>query len=505
MKKTIAVLLLFLPLAAAPGLTGCAARGRATAGIPARAADCIEYLRADLGRIFSDPALAGSQWSVEVLSLDRGDVLFELDPTRLVMPASNNKILTAAAALTRLGPEFRYETRLLAHGAVEEGTLRGDLIVVGSGDPTTAPRFHDGDPFGVFREWAALLRERGIHRIAGAIVGDGRAFPPPLIGRGWEWDDLAYGYAAPVSALQFNENAYTLEVAPGEAEGLPAAARCLPLPDYVRLDARVTTAAAGARGTLAIQRGEQSESIIVRGSIALQTKPDRTTLAVESPTHYYLAALTKVFQEEGIDAAGAGIRALDGTDEAIPAGAELLSRHLSPPLSEILKPLLKTSQNLYAETLVRTLGLAARRDGSFDAGRQVLQESLSAMALPPGTYAYADGSGLSRHNLLSADQLVRVLRYMYRHPYFPHFYDALPIAGVDGTIRGRLKGTKAENNVRGKTGTIAYVRCLSGYVRTGEGEMLAFAMLANNFLAPNRAVEYVQDSALERLANFRRH
>lgn len=504
MKKTIALFLL-VPLAAAPGLTGCAARGRAAAGVPARAADSLEYLRADLGRIFADPALAGSQWSVEVLSLDRGEILFAFDATRLVMPASNNKILTAAAALTRLGPEFRYETRLLARGAVEEGTLQGDLIVVGSGDPATAPGFHDGDPFGVFRQWAALLRDRGIRRIAGAIVGDGRAIPPPLIGRGWEWDDLAYAYAAPVSALQFNENAYTLEVAPGEAEGLPATARCLPLPDYVKLDARVTTAPAGTRGTLAIQRGEESESIIVHGSIALQAKPDRTTLAVEIPTRYYLAALKKALQEEGIDAAGAEIRVLDGTDEAIPTGTELWSKHLSPPLSEILKPLLKVSQNLYAETLVRTLGLAARQDGSFDAGRQVVQESLSAMALVPGTYAYADGSGLSRHNLVSADHLIRVLRYMYRHPYFPYFYDALPIAGVDGTIRGRLKGTKAENNVRGKTGTIAYVRCLSGYVRTGEGEMLAFAMLANNFLAPNRAVEYVQDSALERLANFHRN
>jgi D-alanyl-D-alanine carboxypeptidase/D-alanyl-D-alanine-endopeptidase (penicillin-binding protein 4) len=483
---------------------GCAARTRATTAIPERPADSLDYLRPDLERIFADQNFADAQWGVEVLSLDRGDVLFERNATRLYMPASNNKVLTTAAALIRLGPDYRYETQILVNGDMMEGVLKGDLIIVGNGDPTTAPRFHDGDPFRVFKEWASRLKEKGIRKIDGGIVGDARAFPPPLIGRGWEWDDLAYGYAAPVSALQFNENLYTIEIIPADAEGAPAAARCLPFSDYVSIDAKVTTIAPGGSGRLEIQRGEPRESLIIRGTVAKQAGPDRTTMAVESPSSYYLAALKKTLQDEGIDVINASIRSLDGSDAAIPATAQLLWKHASPPLSEILKPLLKVSQNLYAETLTRTLGLVLRHDGSFTAGSEAVQEALESMAIQKGSYSYADGSGLSRQNLVTADMMVRIFKFMYRHKYFPYFYDALPIAGIDGTIRGRLKGTKAENNVHGKTGSIAYVRCLSGYVRTADGETLAFAMIANNFLVSSRAAEYVQDSALERLANFRR-
>jgi PBP4 family serine-type D-alanyl-D-alanine carboxypeptidase len=178
---------------------------------------------------------------------------------------------------------------------------------------------------------------------------------------------------------------------------------------------------------------------------------------------------------------------------------------MSPPLSEIVKPLLKISQNLYAETLARTLGLVLSKRGSFESGRMNVQEALRRMGIEPGTYSYVDGSGLSRLNLLSADLLVRLFRFVYHQPYFPAFYDALPIAGVDGTIAQRMKGTRAENNARAKTGTLLQVRSLSGYVHTADGEMLAFSMIANNFLVSSAAAEYVQDRAVERLAAFTRN
>jgi len=471
---------------------------------PGAAGDSLAYLRNDLARIFSDQNFASAQWGAAVISLDRGDILFEQNATRLYMPASNNKILTAASALVRLGPDFGFETRISADGAVSDGVLKGNLIITGAGDPTLAPRFHENEPFRVFKEWAARLKEQGIRRIEGAVVGDDRAFPAPLLGRGWEWDDLTYGYAAPVSALQFNENLYTVEIAPGEAEGAPAAVACSPLPDHVSIDARVTTIAEGSRGRLEIQRGERGESLVIRGTIAAKADRDTTTVAARLPTQYFLAALKKTLQEEGIDLTGAVLRAAVESDPAIPGAGKLLWTHTSPTLAEILKPLLKVSQNLYAETLMRTLGLVVNGRGGFDEGREAVQEILERMAIPRGTYAYVDGSGLSRQNLISADLLIRIFKFMYRNRNFAAFYDALPVAGVDGTIRGRLRGTKAENNVHGKTGTIAYVRCLSGYVKTVDGEMLAFAMIANNFLASNQAAEYVQDAALERLANFRR-
>lgn len=204
---------------------------------------------------------------------------------------------------------------------------------------------------------------------------------------------------------------------------------------------------------------------------------------------------------EGVDVSHCRIRRVRNirTD-----GMRLLWIHFSPPLSEIIKPVLKLSQNLYAETLTRTLGLVLGRSGSFADGKEIVEEALSTMKIERGTYVYADASGMSRYNLLSADLLAQVLRFMHGHNYFPVFFDALSIAGVDGTTENRMKGTKAVNNVRAKTGSLLNVKTISGYVRTADGEMLAFSMLANNFLGSGRAAEAVQDAALEALAAFRR-
>jgi D-alanyl-D-alanine carboxypeptidase/D-alanyl-D-alanine-endopeptidase (penicillin-binding protein 4) len=485
-------------------LAGCARKVQTPAPGAVRIVDTVETLRSDLERIFADPGFASAQWGVEVVSLDRGDILYEHNAARLYMPASNNKLITTSAALVRLGPEYRYETRLCTDGEIVDGILKGNLIIIGSGDPSAAPRFHGGDPFGALKEWAAALKTLGVRKIEGTIVGDGSAFPGPVIGQGWEWDDLGSGYAAPVSALQFNENTFTVEVTPGEAEGDEAMVRCLPLSGYFSVDAHVETTARGTRSRVNIQRDDRVDAIRVQGTVAAGSDPHRSTLAVQRPVRYFTAAFKQTLQEEGIDVALAPICSSEDPECTVESGLQYLWSYFSPPLVEIIQPLLKVSQNLYAETLARTLGLALRNEGTFAAGREVVAEALDSMAIPSGTYAYADGSGLSRQNLVTADMLIRILKYMYHHRDFNRFYDSLPVAGVDGTIRTRLRGTRAENNVHGKTGSIMYVRCLSGYVRTVPGEMLAFAMIANNFLVSSRSAEYVQDSALERLANFNR-
>ena len=224
-------------------------------------------------------------------------------------------------------------------------------------------------------------------------------------------------------------------------------------------------------------------------------------MSVRFPADYYLEALKLVLGQEGIDVSHCSVKAVRGW---APPSLRLLWSHSSPSLAEIVKPLLKVSQNLYAETLVRTLGLKFHDEGSFARGRDVVEGALRGMSIEKGTYFYADGSGLSRRNLITADLLVRLFQYMYRSPYFLQFYDSLPIAGVDGTISARMKSTRAENNVHAKTGSIANVRSLSGYLRTADGEMLAFSMLANNFLVSSKMAEYVQDSVCARLAAFSR-
>jgi len=482
-------------------MVGCALHSAVTTTPASRTADARALLHDDLEHIFSDANFAGAQWGVEVVSLDRGEILYERNSGRLSMPASNNKVLTASSALIRLGPNFRYVTRVMTDGDVSGDTLKGNLVIVGAGDPSTAARFREGDPFWVFKEWAARLKEKGVRILGGDILGDDRAFGDSMLGAGWEWDDLAYGYAAPVSALQFNENLVTIEIFAGDTAGSPATIKQLPLPDYLTVECRIVTAASETEAQIDVERGKERNAIVLRGAVPWKSKPTRQTVAVESPVDYYLRALKQTLAAAGIEVASAQTRAVRETN-AQPLS--LLWTHESPPLSEIVKQTLKVSQNLYAETLARTLGLALRGDGSFAAGKTVVEEALRDMAIENGSYAYVDGSGLSRQNLVSADTIVRIFKFMYRHKYFQQFYDALPIAGVDGTIGSRMKGTRAENNAHAKTGEIAYVRSLSGYVRTADGEMLAFSMIANNFLVPSRAAEYVQDAAVERLANFTR-
>jgi len=495
-------LILLLPLILSLQLaTGCGARAPVRAPSAAVTLHSIEQLRSGLDRVFLDPNFASAQWGVEVLSLDRGDVLYERNSGRVYMPASNNKILTSCAALIRLGPDFRYKTRIATNGQIMEGALHGNLIVIGSGDPSNAPRFLSGDPFRNFTEWAGVLKQAGVSSIQGDIIGDDGVFQEQMLGTGWEWDDLGFSSAAPVNALQFNENLATIEITPAATENASAVVRLLPLDGYVSITSKVLTGPPESETHIRIDWAESGEAVTLTGAIPIGSKPVDRTIAVRLPTLYYLTALKHALQESGIDVTHCNLIVVRGAGTP---SSTILLEHASPPLIEIIRQLLKVSQNLYSETLVRTLGAVVRKDGSFAQGKEVVEEALATMAVEKGSYAYVDGSGLSRMNLVSADALVRIFKYMYRHKLFPQFYDALPVGGVDGTIASRMKGTRAENNVHAKTGSISNVRALSGYVRTADGEMLAFSFLANNFLASSRSAEFVMDSALELLSNFRR-
>jgi D-alanyl-D-alanine carboxypeptidase/D-alanyl-D-alanine-endopeptidase (penicillin-binding protein 4) len=496
MKRTLYLSAFFLLAILSPASV---AHPPARAEMPMFAGDSAKRLRTDLDRIFSDRRFAGARWGIEVFSLDRSEKLYERDPSGLFVPASNNKLVTAAVALMRLGADYRYETRILTDGQIENGVLKGNLIIVGSGDPCHAPQFQAGDVFAAFRNWAARLRAMNVHRIAGDIFGDEGAFDSTKFGLGWEWNDLGQGYAAPVGALQFNDNTLSLEISPGAEKGDPAFLKASPLPGYLSIENKIVTGAENTPVRVQIRRGSSRKTMVAGGSVPRGGAPVVRAVAVLSPAHYYLSALRQVLAEGGIDTSECEIKEKEGY-----AATSLMTlwSHSSPPLSEILQPLMKTSQNLYAETLTRTLGLALKGEGTFDKGKEVVEETLAGLGIEKESYVYADGSGLSRLNLISADALARILRHMYRQPLFSDFYDALPVAGIDGTLSARMKNTRAENNVHAKTGSIANVSAISGYVRTARGEMLAFSILANNFLVAREVVESVQDKALERLANF---
>jgi serine-type D-Ala-D-Ala carboxypeptidase/endopeptidase (penicillin-binding protein 4) len=467
---------------------------------PSPVAGPDQQLRAKLDTIFGDQRFSRTLWGVQVMSLDRPEALYELNPQRLLIPASCNKLITVAVALNRLGPDYRYETRVMTDGRIDEGALNGNLVILGSGDPTSSADFSEEGPGAVFKRWAAALKQKNIRKISGDMVGDDSSFVEPRFGFGWEWNDLSHAYAAPVSALQFNENWLALEITPGEKVGDPARIRTQPFENYFRIGNRVATGPAENPADICVQWGDSGETVDASGSIPAGGNAVVRTMAVREPTQYYLSALKNYLSAEGIDTSSCGVRT---AKESKPSLSLLLSQ-TSPPLSAIIKPLLKNSLNLAAESLIRTLGLKFRGEGSFDKGKQVVEETLWKMGFEPGSYSFADGSGLSRLNLESAEHLVRLLRFMWADPNYQLFLDALPVAGTDGTLSARMKGTKAENNVHAKTGSMTNVSSISGYIRTRDGELLAFSVCANNFPGLREPIESAQDRALETLAGFSR-
>ena len=474
-------------------LAGCAARGALPPLAPQVAA-----LAAEIDSALAVPAFARASWGVAIQSLDNGQVLYRRDAERLFLPASNLKLLTAAAALLRLGPDFRYRTPVLARGTRRADTLAGDLVVVGRGDPALAVDAATGaDPLAPLRPWADSLRARGVRVVRGRVTGDATLFTDPPLGPGWAWDDLDADYAAPVGALQLDQSVAWIEATPGAAAGQPVAATLLPPSTPLRLfDGATTAPADSAVQQLAWSRSPFGDSVALSGRLSAGRAAARLPVSVPDPARYFVAGLKAVLADSGITVLG----------QAWPAdsAADTLFTWQSPSLDSVLVLFLKPSQNQIGETLLRTLGAQAKGVGSMDSGRAVVREVLTGFGVPPDAYVLADGSGLSRYNYVTPDAVARVLEAMYRRPEFASFYAALPVAGVDGTLAGRLKGTRAAGNAHAKTGSLSGVRSLSGYVRTADGEMLSFVLLVNGFTAPQRVVDAAQDQIVERLANFSR-
>jgi D-alanyl-D-alanine carboxypeptidase/D-alanyl-D-alanine-endopeptidase (penicillin-binding protein 4) len=460
-----------------------------------------ERIERELAAALSAPELSHAVWSVLVQSLDTGEVLYRLNPDTLVVPASNQKIVSMATAAAELGWDYRYETRLETAAPIEAGTLRGDLVVVGTGDPSLNARHGDRDV--AFKAFAEALRTAGVTRIEGRVVGDDNAFDDERYGGAWHLDYLAYGYAAPIGALQYNENVADVTVTAGAEAGAEAQVLLQPDANDLVIVNRVKTAPAGTQAEIDIWRFPGQTELRVTGSIGMDAKPWTTKAAVDNPTLYFARALRATLVAAGIEVVGP---AVDIDDEPATGAVErrAIATHQSPPLSEIGKVLMKVSQNLYAETVQKTLS-ARPGPASTSASRRVQERILSGWGIAPGQYAIADGSGLSRVNFVSASMIMKILRAMARDPALAAAFEAtLPIAGKDGTISGRMKATRAEDNARAKTGSLQRVRSLSGYVRTADNERLAFSIIANNFMTPTASIDAVVDHAVERLANFSR-
>jgi D-alanyl-D-alanine carboxypeptidase/D-alanyl-D-alanine-endopeptidase (penicillin-binding protein 4) len=451
--------------------------------------------------VLGAPGLARSYWGVLVRSLATGETLYALNAGRLLMPASNMKILTLAVAADRLGWDYAYETRLLGTGPITGGLLDGDLIAVGSGDPSIG-RPEGGA--GVFDAWAERLNALGVRAIRGRLIGDDNAFDDETLGPGWAWDDLAEGYAAGVGALQFNENVVSVSVTPGSTAGVPPAITVSPDGSGLEIRHSLATVPAGNQSSLTVRRLPGSARLQLRGSLAVASAPLALSVSVDNPTLFFVNALRTILIRHGIDVRGPVIDIDDLTDPPQGQTATLLASHRSPPLSTLAVRMMKLSQNVYAETLVRTIGATAGA-ASANGGRLAIQSTLESWGIPSPSVQMADGSGLSRYNLITPEALVAVLLHVGRDERLRQTFEAaLPVAALDGTLAARLQGTAAAGNVRAKTGTMANVRALSGYLQTPDGEPLVFSILANNFETNADVIDRATDAIVVRLAEFTR-
>jgi D-alanyl-D-alanine carboxypeptidase/D-alanyl-D-alanine-endopeptidase (penicillin-binding protein 4) len=484
------------PAAVPPSVTPSATPTVADRAIPSGSP--IQSLQQDLIAITREPGVARGVWAVAVHSLDRDERLFELNPRTLLVPASAAKIVAAASAADAVGWNHRFSTTLRATGAIVDRVLRGDLIVSGNGDPSLGGR--GGAEIGVLVD--AVLGA-GIGRIDGRVIGDDESIEEPRPQLAWAWDDLGYTTGALFGALNLAENRMTVTVAPGAAAGRPAALQVEPHAATRPLANRAVTGPAGSTQLLYPEQRPGEPFLTIAGSIPAGARPALLNVAVGNPTLWFASVLRNHLQRAGVVVTG---EAFDIDDVPQPfdrfAGSVVHSQY-SPRLAELVRPMLKDSINLYAEAIMRLNALPGSLPTN-DSALEGLRARMQAWGVAADEQQIIDGSGLSRRDVITAEALLTVLRRTYAADPQSPLIAGLPIAGVDGSLANRMRGTAAERKVMAKTGTMSNIRSLAGYATTADGERLAFVVIVNNFEGAGLAATQAVDRIAVRLAEFSR-
>lgn len=462
--------------------------------------------------ILDDPAFKGSIWGVSITDLSTGERLYARNADKNFIPASNVKLYTVAAALDQLGPDYRYQTRVYVDGPVEDGVLRGNVIVRGAGDPSLGG-YDAPDPLETFRNWADSLKALGVRRIEGDIIGDDDIFSDERLGAGWTWDDLQYSYASEIGGLAFHENMVDVTIR-GQEVGQPGTVDWAPLrTDYVNVVNRTRTIRRYQRKDEEYSRLPGTNTLILE-SLVPSGKIETEELAVHNPTRYFAHVMQEVLLREGISIGGAPVDVDDISIKPDYTSNRLrrVATHTSAPLSDIVKTLNQESLNLYAEHLLRTLAVEMPspppdlEPGSGELGAQAVKNTIARAGVDTAFVEFADGSGLSRLNFVSPEATVALLSYMHNHPQpgvWNAFYASLPTGGVNGTLRYRYQnGASANGRVRAKTGTLSSISALSGYVSTGNGRLVAFSIFSNHFTGKSRVARSAQDRLVNALADL---
>src|SRR2546430_11631587 len=427
------------------------------------------------------------EWGLLIADAESGETPYEQNADKYFVPASNMKLFTTALALAKLGPEYRFHTTLETQDAISsEGALRGDVTLVGHGDPNLSNRKFpyerkeefDGPPEKALLELADALVAKGVKEISGDVIGDDSYFPRERYPNGWEIDDMVWEYGAAISAIVVDDNTVALTLTPGEQAGNPVQTAGRPAHTDFMVQNDVSTSAADVKSDLTLTREPGSHLVVVKGTLPAKSAPRKLVLAIEEPAQHAAAIVKRLLEERGVRVVGV---ARARHDHAEPGGDPVvLAEHASVPLGDALKLVNKISQNLHTEMLLRTV---ARQSGVWatpDDLMKVPADFYAAAGIEPGDVIQTDASGLSRHDLVTPRAIVTLLSFAQKQPWFGPYAASLPVAGVDGTLEDRMKNTPAAGRIHAKTGSVEHVRTLSGFADTPGGRRGIFSFLSNN-------------------------
>jgi serine-type D-Ala-D-Ala carboxypeptidase/endopeptidase (penicillin-binding protein 4) len=484
-KISISLMLLFINIQV--GINQQIAQGQ-TPPLPVKTtkSTCPAQLKSSIDAVINRPLFSRMRWGILIKPLSSAQTVYSQDANKYFIPASNAKLLTTAAALENLGANFRIRTSIYQE---EDGTLR----VVGRGDPSL-----NNTQLTIL---AKQLYQQGIRQI-NQLIADDSYFQGEVINSSWQWEDVQAYYGAPVNSLILNENASVLTLLP-QTIGKPLQLKWTePIEGYWwKVENNSVTTQQNEPGFVEVRRDLKGQILQIKGQLAVNSKPEITALAVFNPIENFLRHFRQSLRKEGITVKQTSSSSNIGKNEQEIAAIE------SPPLSELLVETNVNSNNLYAESLLRTLASKQpleKNQTTTDAGLQVLKTTLTELGIEPNSYILVDGSGLSRKNLISPEALVQVLQIMGKSSQAKVFRTSLPVAGISGTLKNRFLNTSAQGIVQAKTGTMMGVVSLSGYVNVTNYEPLVFSIMVNQSEQPASVVRQAMDEIVVLLTQLKR-
>jgi D-alanyl-D-alanine carboxypeptidase/D-alanyl-D-alanine-endopeptidase (penicillin-binding protein 4) len=484
-----------------------------------------------IASILGDPTLSHAHWGISVVA-PNGSSIYSLNDGQSFEPASNAKLFTTAAAFAVFSSESRFKTNVVARGTLDaDGTLQGDIVIEGSGDPSISGRSwpyagkteRPNPPLQALEDLADQIAKRGqVHKVSGRVVGDDSFFPFERYGSGWAWDDLQWEYGAPISALSVNDNSIYLDLMPGTAPGDPIAVAWNPPIPYYALENTAVTGQNGPKPQIGVDRQPGSKIVRLYGTLPVNSKGMHLALAIEDPAEFAAAAFRQMLLDRGIAVAGAAAALhsfptttdefLDISREPLPSplpsqrslpevpvgqNESLLATYTTPPLGQDLTVINKVSQNLHVELVLRDLGKSVLNDGSIAAGARVVRQFLTNAGVDPADFVFFDGSGLSPQDMITPRAATTLLAYAARQPWGEAFRQTLPIAGVDGSLSGRFTQSPVKGKFFAKTGTLSEVNALSGYLTARSGKTVIISILCNDHDPSSEATRKAADKIVE--------